>query len=209
VVAYNSAGYISVTGCTFTGCTNISSIDVCGVWNFKGCPVFITNSTFSYLIGVAYAGPGTLRNCTFANNPSTEMITSSASTLTLEDCTIYNNSAYILLIIDPAATLILKNTNFIENVAASSLIVAYFLSGSISNCTFVSNSAQTGALYVYSSVGFTISDTTFIQNRANGTSNSGGAIYLKNCCISYIQFNCDRYTLKISEYCYYQHDVFK
>ncbi len=154
---YGGAIYFSSTG-TVTNC------------NFTG-------NTASYGGGAVYFdSTGTVSNCNFINNTGKSGSGGAIyfdSTGTVTNCNFVNNTASQwggAIYFEGSGTV--TNCNFTDNSASLRGGAVYFLrTGNVSNCNFTGNNATTGsAIYFYkwySSDTLTVSDSTFLNNRAN------------------------------------------
>lgn len=213
LTARGSSGFITVTYTTFTQCQQISDENTCGIWVYSGSYiVLISDSTFSFNNGSCHSGTGTLLNCTIQHNvnPTGDiLLTSSASSpLQLDDCTVFNNTAYGIIGV-AFGEFTATNTHFIQNTSPLYGIALSLTTGSITNCTFVSNIALTGgAMYLNSVTSLYVTNSRFLQNGAQGNNilSIGGAVYMKNSCI-FTLFMQRTKSLMISEYFFYQYNI--
>ena len=169
----------SVENCNFTN--NTASQRSGAVFFLKNGEVtncnFINNTaTFD---GAVRMYSGSVENCNFINNVATRgeggAIYFAVNNGAVTNCTFVNNSA---LITGGAIFMIsgsVSNCNFTGNTATRYGGAVYFYDeGSVSNCNFTGNNATTGsAIYLYkgdSSDTLTVSNSTFLNNRANAES---------------------------------------
>ena len=177
-VYFYSAG--SVTNCNFTG--NTATVDGGAVYFWDQGTVTnctFTNNSARYGGAVEFDGTGTVSNCNFTGN--TASINGGAvyfyqGTGTVSNCNFINNNATA----NGGAVYFnrngeVTNCNFANNNATGTDswggAIMFVSDGTVTNCNFTGNTATTGsAIYFYkyySSDTLTVSDSTFLNNRAN------------------------------------------
>ena len=175
---YFYLGTGSLTNCNFTG--NNASEDGGAVYFYS--PGTVTNCNFtgnSARNGGAvyfYDYGGSVSNCNFTNNKATGTNSWGGAIRisfgSVENCNFTGNTAS-----NRGGAVYFSNTgnvtncNFTGNTATYNGGAIWMDSGSVSNCNFTGNNATTGsAIYFYkgySSDNLTVSDSTFLNNRAN------------------------------------------
>ncbi|MBQ2831110.1 Ig-like domain-containing protein [Methanobrevibacter sp.] len=181
-VYFNSNG--DVTNCNFTNNTASSrggAIDFEGSGTVSNCN--FTNNTASSRGGaIDFEGSGTVSNCNFTNNTASSRggaiyFSSSGSTHTVENCNFTNNTAgdYWGGAICFYSSGTVENCNFTNNQVSigGGGAVCFYEDGAVVNCNFTDNKATIGsAIYFnkHSSHTLTISNSTFLNNRANAES---------------------------------------
>ena len=172
-IYFDSTG--TVTNCNFVnnsarygGAIRFSSTGTVTNCNF-------TDNTVSSQGGAVHVGSGTVSNCNFADNKATIRDGGAVFFIhqgTVTKCNFTNNSARsagAVFFMDGGDV---ANCNFTCNTASINGGAVYFTdSGTVTNCNFTGNNATNGsAIYFYnwdSSNTLTVSDSTFLNNRAN------------------------------------------
>ena len=139
-----------------------------------------TNNTASNSGGaICFGSPGTtheVRNCNFTANQASRKggAIYFGSSGSVENCNFTNNSANFggAIYFEYGSTHEVRNCNFTNNTASDRGGAVYFVgNGTVTNCNFTGNNATTGsAIYFYkyySTDTLTISNSTFLNNRAN------------------------------------------
>ena len=133
------------------------------------------NNTASNLAGAVYVGgSGTVENCDFTDNA----VSGDAGAIwlntgsTVKNCNFISNSAFG----DGGAIWMVSNSvencNFTNNKANINGGAVYFHDKcTVTNCNFTGNNASAGsAIYFHSSLATTVSNSLFLNNRANADS---------------------------------------
>ncbi len=174
----------TVANCNFT---NNSATHNGGAVNFdEGGTVancdFVNNSAFNYGGAVCFfddTNGGEVTNCTFTNNNNA--IVAGAIFFkyvgAVTKCDFVNNSAYFTGgAIDFEGVGSVSNCNFTNNQVIGDGGAVYFnKAGDVTNCNFTDNKATIGSAIdfnKYSSYTLTISNSTFLNNRANVDDNT-------------------------------------
>ena len=128
---------------------------------------------------IRFSGTGTVKNCNFTNNKATGTgnydgggAVHLQGTGSLTNCNFTNNTAtYYGGAIRFGIRGTVSNCNFTGNIAGYGGAVFFNYAGTVSNCNFTSNNATNGsAIYFYknySSDTLTVSNSIFLNNRAN------------------------------------------
>ena len=174
-VYFNNYG--NVTNCNFTNNKATGSNSWGGaVYMYFGS---VTNCNFTdneayYGGAIRFDGEGNVTNCNFSDNTATngnggaiEMFSGSVENcnFTANTATRYGGAVYF------QNTGTVSNCNFTANQASRGGAVYFLDGGKVENCNFTGNNATTGsAIYFYkyySTDTLTISNSTFLNNRAN------------------------------------------
>ncbi|WP_116591117.1 right-handed parallel beta-helix repeat-containing protein [Methanobrevibacter thaueri] len=167
-----------VTNCNFTnnsatyggGAIRFSSAGTVTNCNF-------TNNSASYGGAIRFNGEGTVTNCNFTNNTAGDwggaVYFSWETSGEVINCNFTNNSAPLggAIYFQTDSNGNVTNCNFINNNATRNGGAIIMSLGTVTNCNFTGNNATTSsAIYFYkwdSSDTLTVSDSTFLNNRAN------------------------------------------
>ena len=114
----------------------------------------------------------TIKNANYNGNGGAIYFTMLAASGTVTNCNFADNTAYRGGAVYFFSTGTVSNCNFADNTAGDWGGAIFFMdTGTVSNCNFTGNNAATGsAIYFYkwdSSYTLTVSDSTFLNNRAN------------------------------------------
>ena len=169
----------TVTNCNFTGNTASGyggAINM-GSGTVSNCNFTNNKATGDYSHGgaVYFVNEGTVTNCNFTDNKAyyggAIYFTDSGTTHEVRNCNFTNNQASLNGGAIGMYSGSVENCNFTDNSAEYGGAIRFNGEGTVSNCNFTGNNATTGsAIYFYkwvSSDTLTVSNSTFLNNRAN------------------------------------------
>ena len=139
-----------------------------------------TSNSAAYFSGALFVGSGDVINCNFTNNSA---VSNGGAVYLVEggnmaNCNFADNSAEeggAIFSGGQSYTVKVTNCNFTDNFASESGGAVYFYSGAIvSDSVFIGNNATFGSAMssVASSTGISISNSIFLNNRANADANT-------------------------------------
>ena len=174
----------TVTNCNFTNCSVTGEYSCGGAicftseGNVTNCNFVNNAASYGDAGAVYFSSGGAVTNCNFINNTATTISFDGTGgaivfvgTATVTNCNFVNNTAFkagAIYIFSGTVT----NCNFTNNSAEYSGGAVFFMNyGNVENCNFTDNKATMGsAIYFYkeySTDTLTISNSTFLNNRAN------------------------------------------
>ena len=169
----------SVSNCNFTDntATDGGAVYFQSTGNVTNCNFTNNKATADNSYGGAiYMYSGTVTNCNFTNNTAgyDGGAIDFESSGTVTNCNFTNNNAYYGGAIWFTSNGNVTNCNFTNNTAGydgGAIYFAYGSTGTVENCNFTGNNANWGsAIYFYKYYSLdtlTVSDSTFLNNRAN------------------------------------------